>query len=136
MSDHANNVKAFISLLDNQPSLFAQHQDDLNQLSYSCGDDIETVSDALALWCNSHPKIEEELITAYSQLPETKFQPLLEQVRPFGGKVEPLQPSDQNEMLVTTLKNKMRKVPQSSETNSDSSQTNNSESQSNSSPKN
>ena len=136
MSDHANNVKAFISLLDNQPSLFAQHRDDLNQLSYSCGEDIETVSDAIARWCNSHPKIEEELITAYSQLPETKSQPLLEQVRPFGGKVEPLQPSDQNEMLVTTLKNKMRKVPESSETNSDSSQKTDSESQLNISPKN
>ncbi len=136
MSDHANNVKAFISLLDNQPSLFAQHRDDLNQLSYSCGEDIETVSDAIALWCNSHPKIEEELITAYSQLPETKSQPLLEQVRPFGGKVEPLQPSDQNEMLVTTLKNKMRKVPESSDTNSDSSQKTDSESPLNISPKN
>ncbi len=136
MSDHANNVKAFISLLDNQPSLFAQHRDDLNQLSYSCGEDIETVSDAIALWCNSHPEIEAELITAYSQLPETKSQPLLEQVRPFGGKVEPLQPSDQNVMLVTTLKNKMRKVPESSETNSDSSQTTDSESPLNISPKN
>ena len=136
MSDHANNVKAFISLLDNQPALFAQHRDDLNQLSYSCGEDIETVSDAIALWCNSHPKIEEELITVYSQLPETKSQPLLEQVRPFGGKVEPLQPSDQNEMLVTTQKNKMRKVPESSETNSDSSQKTDSESQLNISPKN
>jgi hypothetical protein len=108
----------------------------LNQLSYSCGEDIETVSDAIALWCNSHPKIEEELITAYSQLPETKSQPLLEQVRPFGGKVEPLQPSDQNEMLVTTLKNKMRKVPESSETNSDSPQTTDSQSQLDTSPKN
>lgn len=136
MSNHANNVKAFISLLDNQPSLFDQHRDDLNQLSYSCGEDIETVSDAIALWCKSHPKIREELITAYSQLPEIKSQPLPEQARPFGGKVEPLQPSDQNEMLVTTLKNKMRKVPESSDTNSDSSQTNNSESQSNTSPKN
>ena len=136
MSDHANNVKAFISLLDNQPSLFAQHRDDLNQLSYSCGDNIETVSDAIARWCNFHPEIDEELITAYSQLPETKSQPLPEQVRPFGGKVEPLQPSDQNEMLVTTLKNKMRKVPESSDTNLDSSQTTDSESQSNTSPKN
>ncbi len=103
MSDHANNVKAFISLLDNQPSLFDQHRDDLNQLSYSCGEDIETVSDAIALWCKSHPKIREELIIAYSQLPEIKSQPLPEQARPFGGKVEPLQPSDQNEMLVTTV---------------------------------
>jgi hypothetical protein len=136
MSDHTNNVKAFISLLDNQPSLFAQHRDDLNQLSYSCGDNIETVSDAIARWCNSHPEIEEELITAYSQLPETKSQPLLEQVRPFGGKVEPLQPSDQNEMLVTTLKNKMRKVPESSDTKSDSSQTTDSQSQLDTSPKN
>jgi len=136
MSNHANNVKAFILLLDNQPSLFAQHRDDLNQLSDSCGEDIETVSDAIALWCKSHPKIWEELITAYSKLPEIKAQPLPEQARPFGGKVEPLQPSDQNEMLVTTLKNKMRKVAESSDTNSDSSQTTDSESQLNTSPKN
>jgi len=131
-----NLVKAFISLLDNQPSLFDQHRDDLNQLSYSCGEDIETVSDAIALWCKSHPKIREELITAYSQLPEIKSQPLPEQARQFGGKVEPLQPSDQNEMLVTTLKNKMRKVPESSDTSSDSSQKTDSQSQSNTSPKN
>jgi hypothetical protein len=97
---------------------------------------LKTVSDAIALWCNSHPKIREELIIAYSQLPEIKSQPLPEQARPFGGKVEPLQPSDQNEMLVTTLKNKMRKVPESSDTSSDSSQTTDSESQLNTSPKN
>ena len=122
--------------MDNQASRFDQHRDDLNQLSYSCGEDIETVSDAIALWCKSHQKIREELIIAYSQLPEIKSQPLPEQVRPFGGKVEPLQPSDQNEMLVTTLKNKMRKVPESSETNSDSAQKTDSESQLNISPKN
>ena len=135
-SNHANNVKAFISLLDNQPSLFKQQQDDLNQLSYSCGKDIETVSDAIAFWCNSHPEIDEELIIAYSQLPEIKSQPLPEQVRPFGGKVKPLQPSDQNEMLVTTLKNKMRKVSESSDTNSDSSQKTDSQSPLDTSPKN
>jgi hypothetical protein len=82
------------------------------------------------------PTNQEELIIAYSQLPEIKSQPLPEQARPFGGKVEPLQPSDQNEMLVTTLKNKMRKVPESSATNSNSSQTTDSESQLNTSPKN
>ena len=76
------------------------------------------------------------MITAYSQLPETKSQPLLEQVRPFRGKVEPLQLSAQNEMLVTTLKNKMRKVPQSFDTNSDSSQKTDLQSQLNTSPKN
>jgi hypothetical protein len=81
-------------------------------------------------------KIREDLITAYSQLPETKSQPLLEQVRPFRGKVEPLQLSAQNEMLVTTLKNKMRKVPQSFDTNSDSSQKTDLQSQLNTSPKN
>jgi hypothetical protein len=136
MSNHANNVKAFISLLDNQPSLFDQHRDDLNQLSYSCGEDIETVSDAIPFWCKSHPRIREELIITYSQLPEIKSQSLPEQARPFGGKVEPLQPSNQNEMLVTTLKNKMRKVPESSDTSSDSSQTTDSQSQLNTSPKN
>jgi hypothetical protein len=122
--------------LDNQASRFDQHRDDLNQLSYSCGEDIETVPDAIALWCKSHPKIEDELIIAYSQLPEIKSQPLPEQARPFGGKVEPLQPSDQNEMLVTTLKNKMRKVPESSDTTSDSSQTTDSQSQLDTSSKN
>jgi hypothetical protein len=76
------------------------------------------------------------MITAYSQLPETKSQPLLEQVRPFGGKVEPLQPSAQNEMLVTTLKNKMRKIPESSDTNSDSCQKTDLQSQLDTSPKN
>lgn len=115
MSSHAKNLKAFIFLLDNQPSLFdSQVWADLNQLSYSLPEeDIEQVSDAISAWCKAHRGIYKALIAAHNQLPESESP-----TRVFDGSVDPIEPKEQNEMLVTTLKNKIRRSSQTSDYNS------------------
>lgn len=62
MSLHEKTIQNFIALLENQPDLFSpEERADLLQLEATLPKDVKLLSNALATWCKSRPKISKEL---------------------------------------------------------------------------
>ncbi len=58
MSFAAQNLVAFVELLETQPSLFSQENfAELEKLISPIPDDIEKISIAIAAWCQQYPNI-------------------------------------------------------------------------------
>ncbi|NJM23657.1 MAG: hypothetical protein HC907_36110 [Richelia sp. SM1_7_0] len=58
MSPYKENILTFVYILQNQPELLtAEDRADLQKLLATLPDDIEEISNAIALWYETHPKI-------------------------------------------------------------------------------
>lgn len=65
MSPYEQNILDFYKIYEEHPGLFTDDdRASLAQLqtTFSENDDIEKISDALALWCDDHPKILDQLL--------------------------------------------------------------------------
>jgi hypothetical protein len=58
MSPYEENILTFVYILQNQPELLtAEDRADLRKLLATLPDDVEEISNAIALWYETHPKI-------------------------------------------------------------------------------
>jgi hypothetical protein len=58
MSPYEENILTFVYILQNQPELLtAEDCADLRKLLATLPDDVEEISNAIALWYETHPKI-------------------------------------------------------------------------------
>lgn len=57
-SDYEENIISFVYLVQTQPALFtAEDRADLKDLLSTLPDDVEEISNAIALWCEEHPQV-------------------------------------------------------------------------------
>lgn len=120
MSSEVKNIQAFIYLLENDPSIVENYREELEQLSVSCSEDLKEVSDAIALWCEDK-ELDEALIAAHNAIDNNATDSVAEQERIFNSHIEPVSPSQERQLIVTTVKNKMQRDSQSSNSSSDAS---------------
>ena len=95
------NIQAFIHLIKHQPSVFLEeHRVDLEQQIVTFPEDVESISNAISIWCKKYPKIRQ----AWSKTRKTLFSPTSGNNR---GQAES-NPKPKPEDYTTLLKNQMR----------------------------
>ncbi|MCT7973415.1 hypothetical protein [Laspinema olomoucense] len=120
MSSHEKNLSAFSFLLDARPDLFEKYRAELQKLGATLPEDLEKASDAIALWCKQTDRsLWKALIAAHNAIDNNATDSAAEQERIFNSHIEPVSPSEERHLIVTTVKNKMQRDSQSSNSTSD-----------------
>ena len=114
LSDYEENIITFVYLVQTQPELFtAEERADLKDLLSTLPDDVEEISNAIALWCEEHPQI----LDAILNIPIDD----LDNLRAAGGRATRLTGIESKEMI----ENSVTQSSQSKQSQSSSSKTKN-----------
>jgi len=114
MSDYEENIWAFNNILNTQPELFLEEdRKDLKQLLSTLPDEVEEISNAIALWCEKHPQV----LDAILNIPIND----LDSLRAAGGRATPLTGVESKEII----ENSVTQSSQSKQSQSSSSKTKN-----------
>lgn len=103
MSSRDEYIQNFITLVETQWPLFADCQEELEQLVEKLPSDTRKISNEIAAWCKSHLKIRDAMDTI-SQQPQSDRTP--------GSKGNPPPPPDPKlyqEMLKNTIRRQKKK---------------------------
>ncbi|MBG1259617.1 hypothetical protein [Nostoc commune] len=112
MSPYENNILTFVYILQNQPELLtAEDRTDVLELLATLPDDVEEISNAIALWYESHPQI----LDAILNVPIED----LDSLRAAGGRSTPITGAESKELI----ENSVTQSSKSSQPDSSSSQT-------------
>ena len=111
-SDYQENIITFVYLVQTQPDLFtAEDRADLKDLLSTLPDDVEEISNAIALWCEGHPQILDAILNI----------PILDSLRAADGRSTTLTGRESKEMI----ENSVTQSSQSKQPPSSSSKTKN-----------
>ena len=114
LSDYEENIITFIYLLQTQPDLFtSEDYANLKELLSTLPDDVEEISNTIALWCEEHPQI----LDAILNIPIDD----LDSLRAAEGRATPLTGVESKEMI----ENSVTQSNQSKQSQSSSSKTKN-----------
>ncbi|MEG4008242.1 hypothetical protein QUA41_28170 [Microcoleus sp. Pol11C1] len=97
LSPYEETILDFIYIAQNQPELFtAEDRTDFAQLVATLPDDVEEISNAIALWCDTHPHI----LDAIFALPIEE----LDSLRAAGGRNTPLTGKEAKDAIENTVR--------------------------------
>jgi hypothetical protein len=97
LSPYEETILDFIYIAQNQPELFtAEDRTDFAQLVATLPDDVEEISNAIALWCDTHPHI----LDAFFALPIEE----LDSLRAAGGRNTPLTGKEAKDAIENTVR--------------------------------
>jgi hypothetical protein len=97
LSPYEETILDFIYIAQNQPELFtAEDRTDFAQLVATLPDDVEEISNAIALWCDTHPHI----LNAIFALPIEE----LDSLRAAGGRNTPLTGKEAKDAIENTVR--------------------------------
>lgn len=114
LSDYEENIITFVYLAQTKSELFtAEDSEDLKHLLSTLPDDVEEISNAIALWCEEHPQI----LDAILNIPIDDSDSL----RAADGRTTPLTGRESREMI----ENSITQSSQSKKSQSSSSRTKN-----------
>ncbi|MEG4022521.1 hypothetical protein [Microcoleus sp. S13C4] len=114
LSDYEENIITFVYLAQTKPELFtAEDRADLKELLATLPDNVEEISNAIALWCEERPQV----LDAILDIPIDD----LDSLRAAGGRATPLTGKESKEML----ENSVTQSSQSKQPPSSSSKTKN-----------
>lgn len=114
LSDYEENIITFVYLVQTKPELFtAEDHADLEDLLSTLPDDVEEISNSIALWCEEHPPI----LDAILNIPIDD----LDSLRAADGRATSLTGKESKEML----ENSVTQSSQSKQPPSSSSKTKN-----------
>ncbi|MFB2891674.1 hypothetical protein ACE1CI_01900 [Aerosakkonemataceae cyanobacterium BLCC-F50] len=114
LSDYEENIITFVYLVQTKPELFtAEDRADLKELLSTLSDDVEEISNVIALWCEERPLI----LDAILNIPIDD----LDSLRAADGRATSLTGKESKEML----ENSVTQSSQSKQSQSSSSKTKN-----------
>ena len=94
--EHEENIIKFVYLIKKQPNLFKEKErTNLRQLLQKLPDNVEKISDAIALWCKEHPQIRD----AFLNIPTDD----LNSIRAANGRATPLTGKETKEMIENSV---------------------------------
>src|SRR4028119_199327 len=97
LSPYEETILDFIYIAQNQPELFtAEDRTDFAKLLATLPEDVEEISNAIALWCDTHPHI----LDAIFALPIEE----LDSVRAAGGRNTPLTGKEAKDAIENTVR--------------------------------
>ncbi|MBK1989697.1 hypothetical protein A0J48_019525 [Sphaerospermopsis aphanizomenoides BCCUSP55] len=112
MSPYEENILTFVYVIKNQPELLTtEDRTDVLELLATLPDDVEEISNAIALWYETRPQILEAILNVPIED--------LDNVRAAGGNKTPMTASESKDMIENSV-TESNKLNQS---NSSSSQT-------------
>lgn len=97
LSPYEKNILDFIYIAQNKPELFTtEYRADLAKLVATLPEDVEEISNAIAIWCDTHPYI----LDAIFALPIEE----LDSVRAAGGRDTPLTGKESKDAIENTVR--------------------------------
>jgi hypothetical protein len=97
LSPYEETILDFIYIAQNRPELFtAEDRTDLAKLVATLPEDVEEISNAIALWCDTHPHI----LDAIFDLPVEE----LDSLRAAGGRNTPLTGKESKDAIENTVR--------------------------------
>jgi hypothetical protein len=96
LSPYEENILDFIYITQNQPELFtAEDRTDFAKLLATLPEDVEEISNAIAIWCDTHPHI----LDAIFALPVEEAS-----LRAAGGRNTPLTGKEAKDAIENTVR--------------------------------
>ncbi|MEG4442066.1 hypothetical protein QUB47_07510 [Microcoleus sp. AT9_B5] len=97
LSPYEETILDFIHIAQNQPELFtAEDRTDFAKLLATLPEDVEEISNAIAIWCDTHPHI----LDAIFALPIEE----LDSLRAAGGRNTPLTGKEAKDAIENTVR--------------------------------
>ncbi len=112
LSPYEENILDFTKVIENQPELLSdEDRVSLEQLMANLPDEVEEISNAIALWTEEHPKILDALL----ELPPSESGE-----RGLGGSTIRLSAKDAKDLIENTVRQSISNSPsQTSQTSND-----------------
>ncbi|MBE9212832.1 hypothetical protein IQ247_09025 [Plectonema cf. radiosum LEGE 06105] len=96
MSPYEENILTFVYILQNQSELLtAEDRTDVLELLTTLPDDVEEISNAIALWYETHPKILDAILNWYIED--------LDSLRAADGRSTPITGAESKEMIENSV---------------------------------
>ena len=97
--EHEENIIKFVYLIKKQPNLFTEEKrTNLRQLLQKLPDNVEKISDAIALWCKEHPQIRD----AFLNIPTDDLNSIRAHRAP-NGRATPLTGKETKEIIENSV---------------------------------